>query len=174
MHVCWSYGPKMKNHFLSIFQAKCEDFGEEEVPFLFELADQLFEQLNFDYGFVCSEEEYAATNIYQDVQINSTTVQPVKVVGMQFPDCIPGIYWGNYFGDIYFQQGFDNRIEELEIVHRLSNGVRLITSKSISSWNDSDAIARREKSSEILGMDWFFFESERNARKTLGDRSKSV
>ena len=91
--VIWSRGPLAKHHCLSFFTARYQDLGGSKVPYLLELADQLFEELDFHYGFACMDAEYHATNINLDVQIDERTVQPKQVVGMEWPDCLPGLYW---------------------------------------------------------------------------------
>jgi len=154
--VMWSRGPRAKSHCISLFQAKPHDLGGERVPYLFEIADQLFEQLDFDYGFACADAEYHALNIYLDVQVDERTIQPKKVVGMEWPDCIPGLYWCNYFGNAYFQQGFGAEIQKLDHVSKLSNGVRLLRSETPLDWNSDHSLKLTKNLIEQLGQDWFF------------------
>jgi hypothetical protein len=154
--VMWSRGPRAKSHCISIYQAKPKDLGGAGVPYLLEIADQLFDQLNCDYGFACTDAEYHASNIYLDVPIDERTIQPKKVVGMEWPDCIPGLYWCNYFGNAYFEQGFGAHIEKASYLHRLRNGARLMRSPSADDW---DAPSQREETirlMQLLGREWFF------------------
>jgi hypothetical protein len=166
-HVVSQYGPAVKDHYLSIYAAKLRDFGGERAPYLLELADQLFETLEFDYGFACLDAEYHAVNINLNVQIDENTVQPKQVVGMEWPDCVPGLYWCNYFGSVYFEQGFSQRIDEAAYVHRLSNGVRLLRSPSVLDWDTPEAHAESQRLMDLLGRDWFFTKSSGMPPKCL-------
>jgi hypothetical protein len=154
--VMWRKGPRAKSHCLSFFQAKPHDLGGEQVPYLLEIADQLFEQLDFDYGFACLNSEYYHSNICKDVQIDERTIQPVQVVGMEWPECIPGLYWCNYFGKAYFEQGFGRRIADLPNTTKLANGIRLMRSDSALDWESPEDRERTQSLMDTLGRDWFF------------------
>lgn len=167
LHVTWLHGPREKCHSLSIYQAKLKDFGKCNAPFLLELSDQLFDQLDFDYGFACSNDEYHSVNINLNVQLDENTVERKQVVGMEWPDCIPGLYWCNYFGDAYFEQGFGSRVQECPNLHRLSNGIRLLRSPSVLDWDSAEQQAETNRLMDILGRDWFFTKSTGMPAKCL-------
>jgi hypothetical protein len=150
------YGPKSKNHSLSIFGCSSNAFDGETFPLALDLGDQIFEHLGFDYGFACVEAEYYHSNIHKDVQIDERTVQPVQVVGMEWPDCIPGLYWCNYFGKAYFEQGFGRRIADLPNTTKLANGIRLMRSDSALDWESPEDRERTQSLMDTLGRDWFF------------------
>ncbi len=154
--VMWSKGPSAKSHCLSFFQAKHKDLGGAKIPYLFEIADQLFEQLAFDYGFACTDAEYHASNINLNVPIDERTVQMKQVVGMEWPDCIPGLYWCNYFGNEYFKQGFGRDLLKLDHVTQLTNGVRLLRSESALDWQTSAEQSAAKRLMSELGKEWFF------------------
>jgi hypothetical protein len=149
-------GPKAKSHTLSIFCCKPEDFGGAGAPYLIELADKLFTTINFTYGFACATTEYDAQNIIPATYRDGATLHPMQVVGMDWPDCVPGFYWCNYFGDEYFAQGFGDRVRSLPNATALRNGVRLLRSASALDW---DTPEERRSSAELIeacGKDWFF------------------
>jgi hypothetical protein len=155
LSVIWRRGPTSKSDSLSLFGATTKQFGNEALD-LVSLADQLFESFEFDYGFACLNSEYYYSNIYTDVQIDERTIQPVQVVGMEWPDCIPGLYWCNYFGNAYFKQGFGRRLAELPNSTKLANGIRLMRSESAVEWDSPDERKRTQSMMDTLGRNWFF------------------
>ena len=155
LSVTWFRGPTSKCHSLSLFGASVKQFGNDALD-LVGLADQLFGSFEFDYGFACLNSEYYHSNIYTDVQIDERTIQPVQVVGMEWPDCIPGLYWCNYFGKAYFEQGFGRRIADLPNTTKLANGIRLMRSDSALDWESPEDRERTQSLMETLGRDWFF------------------
>lgn len=164
--VNWFRGPTSKCHSLSLFSARVKQFGNGAVD-LISLVDRLFESLDFDYGFGCLNAEYYDSNIYKDVQIDERTIQPVQVVGMEWPDCIPGLYWCNYFGNAYFQQGFGKGIKELPNTIKLANGIRLMRSESALDWDTADEKQRTNDLMNALGRDWFFTKQNGMPTKAL-------
>jgi hypothetical protein len=138
-----------------LFGASVKQFGNDALD-LVALADQLFESFDFDYGFACLNAEYYNSNIYTNIQIDERTIQPVQVVGMEWPDCIPGLYWCNYFGKAYFEQGFGRRIADLPNTTKLANGIRLMRSDSALDWESPEDRERTQSLMDTLGRDWFF------------------
>ena len=156
LHVTHRRGPRAKCHSLSIYGGGPKAFGGPAAPLLLELADQLFEALGFDYGFACLDDEYHDANIYRNVTLDDGIIQSKVVVGMEWPDCIPGLYWCNYFGDVYFKQGFGKQIAALPNTTHLTNGIRLLRSDSAMDWDSDSERQKTRDLMQILGKDWFF------------------
>ena len=53
------FGPKAKAHNVWLNDVLASDVGGEQCPILLDFLDLIFETLNMDYGFVCTNGEYA-------------------------------------------------------------------------------------------------------------------
>jgi hypothetical protein len=53
--------------------------------------DRVFDNALFDYGFCCASDQYDKKNI-------DRSGGGVRAVGLDVSKCLPGFYWGNYFG----------------------------------------------------------------------------
>lgn len=171
--VTFRFGPdrKLDNkppfHGLSIYSLKeSECRGDRRSRFI-ELGDRLFDELEMDYGFICLNDEYDAKNIVKDVHHSDGTLEPRKVVGMNWPYCLPGLYWINYFGRRYLEQGFAKNllIESPGTVEVIDNGVRLQSGDDPHSYASNEAWRTERKTQQVLGASWFFDrESNRTCR----------
>jgi hypothetical protein len=156
MMVTHVAGPKAKAHTLSIYSCKPKDFGGAGAPYLIELADMLFTTIGFTYGFACVDAEYYDQNTIPATYRDGATARPMQVVGMEWPDCVPGFYWCNYFGDEYFAQGFGGHVRSLPSATVLPNGVRLLRSASALDWDTPEERGTSAELVEACGKDWFF------------------
>lgn len=164
------YGPREKNHYLSLFGISDKEFSSASDEIL-SFCDHLFDELQFDFGFFCTDDEYHHKNINRNVPVPGG-IRPKEVVGMEWPDCIPGFYWANYYSHKYFDQGFGQDIDNLADITRLKNGMRVMTSGSVFAWESPEAISSANGAMEALGADWFFTkETGMPAKKLQTDRS---
>jgi hypothetical protein len=168
--VYLEFGPKAKCHCISLFGLDSEKVGPTTLDDLIALGDQLFEALELDYGFMCSDGEYHASNIYEHLG-PSGLLQYKKVVGMEWPDCIPGLFTVNYFGDEYFKQGMPRFAIDSNCV-ALANGVRLTKSNKFSDWNSESSTQETARLINEIGSEWFFTkETGMPARSLKTDKS---
>jgi hypothetical protein len=149
-------GPKVKSHSLSIFSCEPKHFGGNGAPYLLELADALFDTMGFTYGFACLNSEYYSNNIVPATYLDGATVRPQRVVGMEWPDCIPGFYWCNYFGDAYLSEGLSSALLGLPNTTPLARGMRVLRSASALDWDLPEERARSAELVAACGPDWFF------------------
>lgn len=166
-----SYGPNEKSHRISFFGLETEKAGPTAVDDLLALGDLLFQSLDLDYGFACTVDEYFASNIYKDFLRSDGLVQNVKVVGMEWPDCIPGLFSVNYFGEEYFKQGMPRFAPSPNCVP-LSNGVRFMKPNGYLDWESGSSTLETRRLIKEIGTDWFFTkEAGMPARSLQTDKS---
>lgn len=161
------FGPNSKCHSLWLDYVNPNEFGGERCCTVIDFLDGIFDALNMDYGFLCSYGEYDAKNLLHNVPVSSTEIQVLKVLGMEWPDCIPGFYWCNYFGEIYFRQGFGTRLLEFDGTHRLKSGVRIMKIGDVANWNSPEGLASENRFVDILGANWFFSKETGMPEKSL-------
>jgi len=152
------YGPRANYHTVSMYDLP-ETLGKEgHVIRLVGLADRLFQELQLDYGFICLDSEYDHKNILKNYEHDDGSIEPRKVVGMNWPTCLPGLYWINYFGGAYLNQGFGNSVQTRhpESVTVLKNGLRFQARGSAQEFDSPDSEAQEQAIKEELGSDWFF------------------
>jgi hypothetical protein len=133
---------------------------EEALPHILQLADELFIALKLDYGRVCLSDDYQAKNMIKNFRHSDGSVEPRHVIGVQeWPECLPGIYWTNYFGGKYFEQGFGQAIEQCEFVRTTkfaNNGMRVQLCERPDYFRHANAREMEIAAMEALGRDWFF------------------
>ena len=158
--LIFEHGPASQCHSLVLSGSSKKGFGGESAPWLVELADTLFDFLGMDYGFACHRDEFEESNMQTTPIAGVEGGCSIQAVGMNWPDCIPGLYWCNFFGDAYFEQGFGSRIEEWAGTTKLRRGVRLMRSPSPETWRGDDDRLASEHLRSLLGPDWFFSKSQ--------------
>jgi hypothetical protein len=111
-----------------------------------------------DYGFICLSDEYDKKNIIKNVKHADGSIEPRKVVGMNWPKCLPGIYWTNYFGKAYLVKGFASHLSETihSRVARIGDGIRVQTSDEPRGFEAADAAQIEANVIRELGQTWFF------------------
>jgi hypothetical protein len=138
-------------HGISVYQIKESDCTGES-------RDQLFSELNMDYGFICSSGEYDAKNIVKNVGQPDGSIEPQKVIGMNWPYSIPSLYWTNNFGKKYLNQGFADDYIQLHpnSVTKVGDGIRLQTAKEPRFFESVESASVESSIRISLGQKWFF------------------
>ena len=162
--VVFQFGPNRKldnkppYHGLSVYRVKESECTGELRSQLVNLGDRFFSELEMDYGFMCLSDEYDAKNIVKNVRHADGSVEPRKVVGMNWPHCVPGLYWINYFGKRYLDQGFAAKISDSQPanVTTVGGGIRFQTDKDPRFFESADAASTEHEMRESLGKLWFF------------------
>lgn len=162
--VLFQYGPpraqdgKLPYHGFSVYKLPEKQFSGERQELLIELADRLFLDLGMDYGFLCLDEEYEAKNIVTNFVHSDGSVEPRHVVGMQWPRCIPGLYWINYFGNKYLTRGFAKALLHRDSTHlvRLRSGIRVIFNQDARFFSTAEGHVEEQALKESLGERWFY------------------
>lgn len=176
--VLFQYGPprvedgKLPYHGFSAYRFPESVFSDECQKSLIELADRLFLGLEMDYGFLCLDEEYESKNIVKNFVHFDGSVEPRRAVGMQWPRCIPGLYWNNYFGEGYLNEGFAEALlhRDSHQVVRLPSGIRVLSNPDPRFFATADANAEEQTLKELLGDRWFYkndWRSEYDSLETL-------
>ena len=106
-----------------------------------------------------------AKNIAQNVQHTDGTVEPRKPVGVDWPRCLPGVYWANYFGKPYIE--WFGRKELLSApayeTRELPSGtIRLIAYARPTDAGGLDGVEVEDRIRTHLGLEAFF---DRRAEK---------
>lgn len=114
--------------------------------------------MKMDYGFICLSDEYDAKNIVKNVRHPDGKVEPRKVIGMNWPHCLPGLYWTNYFGRRYLDRGFAADVLESHPtkVTSVGDGIRFQTSEDPRFFESAEAASAEREMRESLGERWFF------------------
>lgn len=145
-------------HGISVYRVKESQCSQKTMEKLVELGDQLFHELQMDYGFVCLDEEYDAKNIIKNVLHPDGAVEPRKVIGMNWPQCIPGLYWINYFGRAYLENCFaEKALTDFSAnIEKVGCGIRFQTSGDPRLFRSEEGAALERKMRDALGENWFF------------------
>lgn len=162
--VSFQFGPdrKLDNkppyHGLSLYKVKESACTGDSRKRFIDLCDRLFAELEMDYGFLCLSDEYDAKNIVKDIRHSDGTVEPRKVAGMYWPYCLPGLYWTNYFGKRYLDQGFGRNLQAMlpENTTCIGKGIRLQVHKDPRFFESDEARTIECSIREMLGESWFF------------------
>lgn len=169
--VVFQFGPNRRSdgkppyHSLSVYRIKESQCTPELRTKLVSLGDRFFRELTMDYGFICLSDEYDAKNIVKDFRHTDGAVEPRKVLGMNWPQCIPGLYWTNYFGKRYLQQGFATNVLNLYPANAtaIGDGIRFQTSGEPRFFERVEAETAEREMRKSLGEEWFF--NQQNDRK---------
>lgn len=114
----------------------------------------------FDYGFVCSTEEFLEKNVDQ-----SNGGQ--RAVGLDASKYLPGLYWGNYFSDRLRERmpRVGDKLRGYDSI-QLSNGLLLIGTDEPCNWNKPENLADTSTAIKHIG-EQFFFNTNANEREEL-------
>jgi hypothetical protein len=153
------FGPKATCHFVNVYgiaELKCTD---DALFHIVRLADELFAELELDYGRICLSDDFDAKNIVKNYRDPQGRLEPRHVIGVkEWPACLPGIYWINYFGRKYLEQGLNTSFydKDIELTHLGESGIRLQLAERPDYFrlNGSDALENRTM--DRLGREWFF------------------
>lgn len=156
IHTMFLYGPRAKHHGIAMYDVKLDDFEDDECAELLQFTDAMFETIKLDYGFICADDYFAASNTNANVSLSTGIIRAKHVVGMEWPDCIPGLYWCNYFSAEYFKQGLGANLSRVDRIVHLENGVRIMGHYGVGHWDTPEAQQSVVATKQILGNDWFF------------------
>ncbi len=157
--VLMLFGPTTRFHSISLYgitESACSNDVLAEVT---RLADDLFVELGLDYGRISLKEEFDGENVIKNFRHPDGTIEPRRVVGMNWPECIPGVYWTNYFGSRYLDQGFgQNRhdLEGVDVQDLSDSGFRVRLSDSLTYFRDVGEASELKSVCRQLGPEWFF------------------
>lgn len=162
--VMFQFGPNEREenkppyHGFSVYDVKGSDCRDKTLNKLVELADRLFAALQMDYGFICLRDEYYARNVIKDVRYPDGSLEPVHVIGMNWPYYLPGFYWINYYGTRYLERGFGAGIETSFPSHvtKIEAGIRFQASENPRFFECPGAQEIEARMRDALGRDWFF------------------
>jgi hypothetical protein len=143
-------------HGVSIYRINESELDDANQ--LISIADQLFVSLKMDYGFICLEEEYEAKNIIKNYRHPDGSLEPRRVVGMNWPHCIPCLYWVNYFGASYLHQGFAQDLlrSSLASISQVGDGIRLLMNQHPRDFESEGAALEESELKTSMGQSWFF------------------
>lgn len=156
-------------HALSVYRLKESHCARESRERLVNLGDLLFSALEMDYGFMCTSDEYDAKNIVKNVLHPDGAIEPRKAIGMNWPYCIPGLYWINHFGKRYLDQGFAAAVYESypANVKPVGSGIRFQTNAEPRFFESAEAMAAEREMRESLGALWFFDREDNRDRDSI-------
>lgn len=111
-------------------------------------------RIPIDHGFACTSEEFDAKNI-------SHEGGGTEAVGRDISKALPGLYWLNYFGEIYCDLIGRDRLGSAPApyIHEVGNGMVLTVSGDPTAWESGGYRAAEEKILEHLGPQYFFWKA---------------
>ncbi len=162
--ILFQFGPNRKQdnrppyHCISVYRVKESHCTRASREKLVSLGDRFFTELEMDYGYICLSNEYESKNILKNVPHADGTIEPRKVIGMNWPQCIPGLYWINYFGRSYLEQGFAKRAFDSysSNMTRVGSGIRFKTNDEPRFFESAGGAAAEREMRDALGEKWFF------------------
>jgi hypothetical protein len=114
-------------------------------------ARRIFDNEIFQYGYACLSDQYDAKNL-------DRTGGGVCAVGLDASKCLPGFYWGNYFGPFLC-----DRIGEQVLMtapgcrsYRLQSGVLVTNDLPPDAWSDPAFIKNENAAMDHIGRELFF------------------
>ncbi len=115
-------------------------------------------------AFYLSEEWHAKNYLawralYSIVCDRKETLERKAVVGSELEKCVPGVYWGNYFGPFYVDWFGREKFEDLPCVEKLwldGGGIFFTTASTPFDWNTNEARQLQQAVKEHLGQNAFF------------------
>lgn len=123
-------------------------------------------RIPIDHGFACTSEEFDAKNI-------SHEGGGTEAVGRDISKALPGLYWLNYFGEIYCELIGRDRLGSAAApyIHEVGNGMVLSVSQDPTAWESE---GYREAECQILDYlgPQFFFSKKDPQRKTIAPAFK--
>ncbi len=144
------------------FTFKVQPGGHRRVAECFEIAHQLFEAVNGQYGHVCYREEYWSKNVIDSWTGRSGRPEGGRAQGTDRKQHLPGIYWANFFGPAYRAFFGEDRLESAPAFAK-RRGQRswvLLTSETPDEWDAAETVRREASIREHLGSDAFFLLGE--------------
>lgn len=138
------------NHIgLQIFSKTVE--GESAAVWARRFMVTLLGTLTFDHAFACARGEFELHNL-------DRAGGGLRAVGRDISRYLPGLYWLNYFGDVYCRLMDRERIRTAPAfaVDDLGSGILLQLSAAPAEWATPAYQARRESVLDHLGQRFFF------------------
>jgi len=155
----WSEGNDLDSlHFT--FKIQTED--RRCVSECLEIAHQLFEAANGQYGHLCWREEYWSKTIIDDWTGRSGRPEGGRAQGTDRKQHLPGVYWANFFGPVYAAFFGEDRLESAPAYEkrRGQESWVLLTSATPDEWDAAETVEREAAIREHLGSDAFFLLDE--------------
>lgn len=107
------------------------------------------------HGYACLELEFEQTNVLpRPTLINNKLI---KTGGMGLRNCLPGVYWLNYFGPLYVDWFGRERFRDLPCYEQRvlpNGGILVLMADSPLSYNGTDKLKTATR--QHLGADAFF------------------
>ncbi len=164
LHYCdTTYPPDMNRLSIEFLDLPSIE-GSPVVPTVHKLFRDICAQLPITYGHAHLREEFEAKNMHSDQE-------GTWAVGIRLTKYLPGLYWLNYFGNVYVNLiGRDQLVSApASEAHAISDGVLLSLADSPESWNTPAYQAREEAVLAHLGPQYFFTRSDPNRETVAPD-----
>jgi hypothetical protein len=114
-------------------------------------AIRIFDNDIFDHGYCCLDDQYDVKNL-------DRTGGGVQAVGLDASKCLPGFYWGNYFGA--FLRDLIGRERLLTTPgcrsQPLGAGVLVVNELPPDQWSESQFLKNENKAMDHIGRHLFF------------------
>lgn len=137
-------------NYLSIISEE-KQHGEELAKKYLSVLERLFDNDLFDHGFCCLSDQYDEKNL-------DRSEGGVRAVGLDASKCLPGFYWGNYFGDYLCKHIGESRLLEVPSCRskKLQYGVLVTNELPPDSWNEPNFIHNENLAMDHIGRQLFY------------------
>lgn len=111
---------------------------------------RLFDNDLFDYGYCCSGDQYGAKNL--------DYTHGVEAVGLDVSKCLPGFYWGNYFGSFLCNLVGTEQLLSVPGCRslELESGVLVTNELAPDRWSEPEFVERENRAIDHIGRHLFF------------------
>jgi hypothetical protein len=113
--------------------------------------EQVFDNSLFDYGFCCISEQYEEKNM-------DYSGGGARAVGLDVSKALPGLYWGNYFGEHLCQLiGYETLMELPGYSsHHVRSGIIVANELPPDEWRQDNFLANEKATIGRIGSRFFF------------------
>lgn len=142
--------------------------GDFKVAPYLDVATSLFKAVNGQYAFVCTREEFWTKNVSDSWIGPAGRMEGGRARGTDLTQCLPGLYWANFFGPVYLDFFGSDRIDSSPAfsVRRGSDFRLLLSAATPLEWTAPETALRESQIREHLGSDAFFRLDQPTTRHT--------
>lgn len=140
---------------------------DEDIKELYHLAKQLFSWGACVHGYICHDDEWQSKNVF-DTPTEVTGGLKVFTGGTSLKQCLPGVYWANYFGPLYVNYLGREKFLSMPAYSKEElpdGGFMVLTAESPFEYRDQKVQDVETAILKHLGREYFFEKS--NPRKPL-------
>jgi len=132
----------------------------ENVRAFLDFTKELFAWGDMLHGYACHRMEYEAKNVRdEEVWLGTRRMVSKRALGINLYECLPGIYWANFFSKFYVDWFGEERIRSAPCYAQeelAGGGVLLLTAASPLDYEKPEVRELQQALIKHLGEDAFF------------------